>query len=259
MSINFDALKKKLSALNEQTTRQEGSGGKKLFWKPKATHIVRILPNIHKEGEPFHELYFHYNISDRPHLSPISYNEADPIAEFSKQLQNTGDREDYKMGKRIEPRRRVHVAVLVRGEEHEGVKFWGFSDTVYKELLGIILDPDYGDITDLKNGRDITVTFTPGSDNTYSKTTIRPKPNTTMATENADVAALIKEMPRIEDIYPSPSYDDLKALLYEYLKPGDEDPSEQAAQQPEAPSTSENKTAPTTVQSAVDAFDQLFK
>ena len=35
--------------------------------------------------------------------------------------------------------------MVVRGEEKQGVKFWGFGKTVYQELLSI-MDPDYGDI-----------------------------------------------------------------------------------------------------------------
>ena len=30
---------------------------------------------------------------------------------------------------------RTYVYVLVRGEESEGIKFWGFGKTVYQELL----------------------------------------------------------------------------------------------------------------------------
>ena len=54
---------------------------------------------------------------------------------------------------------RTFKPVIVRGEESEGVKFWGFGKTAYQELLSIIIDPDYGDITDPKNGRDITLEF----------------------------------------------------------------------------------------------------
>lgn len=258
MAINYQALKDKLSTLNKQTARTGNGEGTSLFWKPKDTHVVRILPYIYEEGEPFRELFFHYNIGDKPYISPMTYNQPDPIVEFSKQLQNTGTKEDYVMGKRIEPKRRVHVAVLVRGQEHEGVKFWGFSDTVYKELLGIILDPDYGDITDIRTGRDITVTFVAGSENTYSKTTIRPKPNSTLATEDPEVIKSIQNMPRIEDIYPALDYADLKQMLFEYLKPNDEEQTQEEQPATSAPKA-EPATVPTTVKSAVDAFDQLFK
>ena len=53
---------------------------------------------------------------------------------------------------------RTLQSVIVRGKESEGVKFWGFGKTVYQELLGVIADPDYGDITDFfTNGRDIGI------------------------------------------------------------------------------------------------------
>ena len=36
---------------------------------------------------------------------------------------------------------RTFAPVIVRGEESEGVKWWGFGKTVYQELLAIIADP----------------------------------------------------------------------------------------------------------------------
>ena len=54
---------------------------------------------------------------------------------------------------------RTFAPGVVRGEESQGVKFWGFGKTVYQELLSIIADPDYGDITDPVNGRDVVVEF----------------------------------------------------------------------------------------------------
>ena len=57
------------------------------------------------------------------------------------------------------PKLRTFVPVLVRGQEGEGVKFWGFGKTVYQEILGYITDPDYGDITVAVNGRDLTIEY----------------------------------------------------------------------------------------------------
>ena len=87
---------------------------------------------------------------------------------------------------------RVYVPVLVRGKESEGVKFWGFGKQVYTELLGFISDPDYGDITDVKSGRDIVVEFTPAEGaGQYPKTAIRVKPNQTAETEDANLADIV--------------------------------------------------------------------
>ena len=54
---------------------------------------------------------------------------------------------------------RTFIPVVVRVRERHGVRFWGFGKTVYQELLSIIFDPDYGDITDPVNGRDVVVEF----------------------------------------------------------------------------------------------------
>ena len=97
-----------------------------------------------------------------------------------------GDKEDWKAAKQMEPKLRTFVPILVRGQEGEGVKFWGFGKTVYQELLGVIADPDYGDITDATTGRDIMIERqTPAeAGNQYCKTTVRVKPNQTAITED---------------------------------------------------------------------------
>ena len=49
-----------------------------------------------------------------------------------------GDKEDWKAHKTNGSKLRTFVPVLVRGQEGEGVKFWGFGKTVYQEILGYI-------------------------------------------------------------------------------------------------------------------------
>lgn len=264
MAVNLDYLQKKLNALNEQTAPRQSSADRNLFWKPTGTHVIRIIPYLHDTSDPFRELYFYYNLGDgrRPIPSPITYNLPDPIVEFAKQLQNRGNREDYIMGKKLEPSRRPHAVILLRGDERKGPMYWGFSDTVYKELLAIMLDPDYGDITDPNHGFDITVTFQPAtSDGAYPKTTIRPKPRPSIMTEDPEVIKLLQNLPPTEVAFKVPSYDELKTLLEEYLGGADS-----AANAPSGQADGPKATAPaptvnthTTVTAAADAFEQLFK
>ena len=69
-------------------------------------------------------------------------------------------------------------------EKTQGVKFWGFGKTVYQELLSIT-DPDYGDILDPINGRDVGVEFLTAEETaSFPKTNIRVKPNQTPITED---------------------------------------------------------------------------
>ena len=47
----------------------------------------------------------------------------------------------------------------MRGEEDKGVRLWGFGKTAYKELLNLVLNPDYGDITDVDQGTDLVINY----------------------------------------------------------------------------------------------------
>ena len=81
-------------------------------------------------------------------ISPINFGEKDPIVEFAKQLRNTSDKENWRLAKKLDPKMRVFAPVIVRGEEDQGVRLWGYGKTAYKELLNLVLNPEYGDITD---------------------------------------------------------------------------------------------------------------
>ena len=81
----------------------------------------------------------------------------------------------------------------MRGEEGEGVRFWGFGKTVYQEILGYIDDPDYGDITDPSSGRDLTIEYKSDEGDagtTYPTTTIRVKPSQTPLSDNSDTVLI---------------------------------------------------------------------
>ena len=147
--------------------------------------------------------------------------------------------------------------VVVRGEEKQGVKFWGFGKTVYQELLSIIADPDYGDITDPVNGRDVVVEFITAEESgaSFPKTNIRVKPNQTSISDEPDVLELVKTQQDIKEIYQELAYDDLTDVLNEWLNPN-EDSTETETKEKEV-STSELSSAK--VSNTGDAFDELFK
>lgn len=258
MAINLDAVRQKLSQLQNVTTKQNN------LWKPEpGTQQIRIVPYQHNRENPFLELYFHYNFSGKNVLSPITYGRPDPIVEFAEKLKSSGNKEDWKMGKKLEPTMRCYVPIVVRGKENEGIKFWGFGKTVYQELLGFISDPDYGDITDPMNGRDITVEFKAkeqtGKD--YPETSIRIKPNTSPITTDKSVLEKMTNQPNINDIFKEPSYDDLMKLLQEWLNP-DETKSEESGKTDNQKQNKESIKTSSTSASSVDdigsAFDQLF-
>ena len=249
--MDLNAIKKRLNQL--QTTNNRTSS----LWKPQPGKTqIRIVPYAFNKDNPFIELFFHYNLNNRSYLSPISFGRPDPIEEFAQKLKGSGSKEAYQLSRKLEAKMRTFAPVIVRGEEKQGVKFWGFGKTVYQELLSIIADPDYGDITDPVNGRDVVVEFITAEESgaSFPKTNIRVKPNQTSISDEPDVLELVKTQQDIKEIYQELSYDDLTDVLNEWLNPS-EDSSETETK--EEVSTSELSSAK--VSNTGDAFDELFK
>ena len=254
MSLDLNAIKAKLNQLNKTDEKRNN------LWKPEpGKQRIRIVPYVHRKENPFLEMYFHYDIAKRSMLSPITFGNADPVVEFAEKLKKTGDKDEWIMGRKIEPKMRTYVPVIVRGKESEGPKFWGFGKTIYAELLSIISDPDYGDITDLMNGRDIDVEFTPAEGGGYPKTSIRVKPNTSPATEDKAVAKAIMNQAKITDIFPEPTYEELENALKEWMNPEGADSDVTTTETP-ATTTADSKTEPAADKKAdvSAAFDDLF-
>jgi hypothetical protein len=247
--MDLDAIKSRLNQLQNTQTNA--------FWKPQpGKSQIRIVPYKFDKNNPFSELFFHYSlVPNKTVLSPLSYGRPDPVQQFADKLKSTGNKDEWIQGKRIEPKMRTFVPVVVRGEESEGVKFWGFGKTVYQELLGIIADPDYGDISDSLTGRDIVVERqTPAeAGNQYGKTTIRVKPNVTALSEDSDqLTRLLEEQPELKELYQEPTFDELKSHLSNFLNPSDNAGSE-------TPTESEPEMVTTEASSNVeDDFDKLF-
>lgn len=221
MSLDLNKIKSRLEALKNTSAKSTG------MWKPQpGKQVVRIVPYSHDPENPFIELYFHYGINNKSYLSPSTFGRPDPIVKFSNDLKATGDQTDWKLGRSFEPKMRTYVPVLVRGQESEGVKFWGMGKTVYQELLAIIADPDYGDITDLKNGRDITVHFKTAQETgkDYPETAILVKPNQSVAFDptDADLRDKVKNQKKVTELFPEPTYEDLEAAFQAHLNAGND-------------------------------------
>jgi len=247
--MDLNAIKKRLNQL--QTTNNRTSS----LWKPQPGKTqIRIVPYSFNKDNPFIELFFHYNLNNRSYLSPISFGRPDPIEEFAQKLKGSGSKEDYQLAKKLEAKMRTFAPVVVRGEEKQGVRFWGFGKTVYQELLSIIADPDYGDITDPVNGRDVVVEFITAEESgaSFPKTNIRVKPNQTAISDDPDVLELVKTQQEISEIYQELSYDDLTGILNDWLNPSEDDKKE------ETQVSTADLAASKTVSNTSEAFDELF-
>lgn len=227
--MDLNLLKQKLQ--QQQTKGQKKTYEKidysKIFWKPKlGKQQIRIVPSKFDKDNPFREIYLHYGFSKGPILALTNWKESDPIVEFAKSLRKSSEKEDWQLAKKIEPKLRVFAPVIVRGEEDKGVRLWEFGKKTYEQLLGIATDEDYGDFTDVQEGRDFTVEGTEGevAGKTVIECAVRVKPKTSpLSTDAEQIKKFLEEQPDILTVNRKYTFEQLKDVLQNWLDPKEEE------------------------------------
>ena len=222
MAINLEAMRAKLNA-SKNGGKQNGKSS--TMWKPKAgDQMVRILPTA--DGDPFREFHFHYNVGKNPGIYCNKRNDGGecPICDFASKLWRDGVENDDSTlkneAKKLFARKRYYSPVLVRGNEADGVKIWAYGKTAYETLLGYVLDPDYGDITDPETGTDIKLTYTiPGTPGSFPKTTLQPRRRPSVLCDDAiaDCQDLIDSVPNIDNLFDVKTVEEVQEMLDGYL------------------------------------------
>ena len=219
MAIDFDAIRRKLNKLSGQNSRQN------VMWRPQEgeEHTVRLLSFPDNDGQPFKERWFYYNIGNNPGLlAPYQFGNPDPIQELITKLRDDGSKESYELAKKLYPKMRCYAPVVVRGEEDKGVRIWSFGKTVYQSLLNIMLDEDYGDITDPEDGRDVKVVCTKAPGRQWATTEVRPRGKQSPLSEDASrINTYTSSMPSLDDMYTCKSYEELEKIVNDWLNDDD--------------------------------------
>jgi hypothetical protein len=258
--MDISAIKQKLSALQNPRGGQKRDLEKTL-WRPAVgKHSVRIVPSTFNKSNPFKEVYMHYGINNRTMVSPITFGEKDPIVEFAQGLRKSSNKDDWQLAKKLEPKMRVLVPVLVRGEEDKGIRLWEFGKQVYMDLLKFAEDEDIGDFTDPITGRDITIE-TAGKETTglmYNTSTVRVRTKSTpLSDDAAKVKLWLETQPNPVEQFKRLSYEEMKESLMKHLNPEEEIKAEADAVESK-PAESTAFTLNTSKASIDTAIDDLF-
>lgn len=236
---NIDLIKQRLQKLQSKTSDSSSQVDySKIFWKPKlGTQIVRIVPRKENRDYPFVEVSFHqYNVFKKSVYCLDVFGEEDPVLQYRRELYNEGTPEAKDLAKKISPRTKYFAQVVVRGEEDMGTRLWEFNKTTYEKLLSIMANEDFGDVTDIIDGTDLTIegykdTVAIGKKNVeYIAVNVTPKRRTSPLSENAEQAkSFLENQNNILEVYKKFSYDEIKTMLKNYLVPKDETAEEPAA------------------------------
>jgi len=221
MAIDMDKMRQKLAALNN---RGNGGGNKEMFWRPQdGETTIRIVPT--QDGDPFKDYWFHYNVGNNPgFLSPKkNFGDDDPLDSFVRSLFNEGTDDSIKMAKSLMARQRFFAPVLVRGEEEKGVRVWGFGKMAYQELLSLVLNPDYGDITDVEDGTDLVINYGKPPGAQFPQTSITPRRRSSGLTKTKkETKELLEQVPDFTDLFERKTPEQVQTMLDEFLL-GEED------------------------------------
>ena len=223
MGIDLQKMKAKREALENRDT------GKTVFWRPEdGEQTIRILPP--SDGDPFKEYWFHYNLGKNAgFLSPKkNFGESDPLESFIRNLFDEGSEDSIKMAKNLMARQRFFSPVIVRGEEDKGVRLWGYGKTVYETLLGLVLNPDYGDITDPTEGTDLTLVYGKPPGAQFPQTKLQPRRKTSpILTDSTQMSEVLETEIDWDGIFTKKTPDEVQVMLDEWLGSDDADKGEE--------------------------------
>ena len=212
--LNMDAVR----AAKEKLERQSGGSGLVFDKLVNGKNVRRILWPKGSKELCYSEGYIHFGLGEDGKTSMVCRRTHDskarcPVCDFISQLQMSKDKNDKKLAETLKARKRVYLNVIDRDSDKEDeMKILPVGLTVQKALIAILCDPDYGDITDPQEGRDVTIKRAGQGLNT--EYTVLPKPNSSPASTNLTTEQIEEQMADLDSFWSPPSVEDMEKVLY---------------------------------------------
>jgi len=200
--LDIAKLAKRLEELN---TKNTSGGGANFIDLKDGRNVVRVLPPAEGKEDFAQEAFVHYGVGKTETnkkgtmiVCPTTHgdNKRCPVCDASKEFKALSKKKDDAMSKQsneLYRKKRVYMNAIDRSVDIEAlardaegnyldpdgkifnpVQILAVGTTVYKSIIGIICDPDYGDITDPVTGLDIIITKAGTGMNTdYETKTVR--------------------------------------------------------------------------------------
>lgn len=210
--LNMEAMKAKLDSESrsgnfnnaEYDKLKQGKNVRRILW-PKGNS-----DSFYSEG------FLHFNLGEDGNTvvtcpKTFGSKERCPICEYVEELQKSKNKEDAKLASKLKATRKIYVNAISRDDDEETPKVLPIGVTVLKGLLEAICDPDYGDITDPDEGRDVTITRKGEGMKTEYSVLIKPKAS--IVSDELSASEIEDEMTDLDSLFVKKSYEELQDVL----------------------------------------------
>lgn len=225
--LNMEAMKAKLDSESrsgnynnaEYDKLKQGKNVRRILW-PKGDS-----DSFYSEG------FLHFNLGEDGNTvvtcpKTFGSKERCPICEYVEELQKSKNKEDAKLASKLKATRKIYVNTISRDDDEETPKVLPIGVTVLKGLLEAICDPDYGDITDPDEGRDVTITRKGEGMKTEYSVLIKPKAS--IVSDDLSASEIEDEMTDLDSLFVKKSYEELQDVLNgESLEDDDDEEDEE--------------------------------
>lgn len=152
-----------VQAARDEIDKGSGSKTPMIKWE-EGLYRLRLLPAPEGDELPWREVQVSFGVGpNQKVLVPRKQYglEPDPLMERVDFLAKRKDKASQEELKQINPKRRFKMIVLNRDDEEAGPQLMDLNVMVMKDLLKFFADPEFGDLADPAEGRDLKITYIP--------------------------------------------------------------------------------------------------
>ena len=168
------AKHREISARGQQqqttTSSTVGQDGIRYFKALDGQNEIRILPPAFGNDTFYVEHATHYKVgpNSKSIECPRTIGEKCPVCEYVSTLYN-GTEEDKLLAKEIKAKKRWAINIIDVKNPQNGVQIYDIGETILEQILGQMMNPEVGDLTDPQTGRALIITKAGvGRDTKYS-------------------------------------------------------------------------------------------
>ena len=164
MALNLEKLRQRQEELSQDT----GGGGDYDFWSPKdGRNVIRLCPPLDNMEDAFYvEAIVHFNVGPKNKMTNcrkmLGKAEHCPVCDYRNELKQSNTKEDKVLYDKMAPKTRAYYNIVDREDMYNEdgtpkVRVYGSGKGVFADLLSLICDPEWGDITDAEVGHDVII------------------------------------------------------------------------------------------------------